>query len=154
MADDDTLLFKDELPEPSRSVAVNTSEQRDRWKILIVDDEADVHSVTTYMIKGMDYQGRGFEFFHAYSGHEAKHILSEHHDIAVILLDVVMETDDSGLQLVRYIREVLGNRTVRIVLRTANGRCNPVLMWRCTTGSLVPVVATASAGLVASTSYS
>lgn len=118
MADDDTLLFKDETPEPPGSVAGNTSEQRDRWKILIVDDEADVHSVTTYMIKGMDYQGRGFEFFHAYSGHEARQILSTHHDIAVILLDVVMETDDSGLQLVRYIREDLGNRTVRIVLRT------------------------------------
>ena len=45
------------------------------WKILIVDDEADVHSVTTYMIKGMHYLGREFQFFHAYSGREAQEIL-------------------------------------------------------------------------------
>lgn len=118
MTDDDDIFFKDETSELTTSQASDAAEQQDRWKILIVDDEVDVHNVTTYMIKGINYQGRGFEFLHAYSGQEAKQILSEHHDIAVIFLDVVMESEDSGLQLVRYIREVLGNRTVRIVLRT------------------------------------
>jgi len=118
MSDPDEILFKDEAPEPTRSSSSRGSANGAPWKILIVDDEADVHSVTTYMIKGMDYLGRRFTFFHAYSGREAREILAEHQDMAVILLDVVMETEDSGLQLVHYIREELNNHTVRIVLRT------------------------------------
>jgi response regulator RpfG family c-di-GMP phosphodiesterase len=117
MSDADAIVFKDE-PEPTRSPAAELSHPSEPWKILIVDDEADVHTVTTYMIKGMDYLGRQFQFFHAYSGMEARQILAEQQDLAVILLDVVMETEDSGLQLVQYIREELGNRSVRIVLRT------------------------------------
>ncbi|MDR2550219.1 MAG: DUF3369 domain-containing protein [Desulfobulbus sp.] len=118
MSDFDEILFKDEPPEPTRSPGHPTAIPDDPWKILIVDDEADVHSVTTYMIKGIDFLGRGFAFFHAYSGREAREIMSEHQDMAVILLDVVMETEDSGLRLVHYIREELNNHTVRIVLRT------------------------------------
>ena len=118
MSDSDEILFKDEAPEPTRSPVFNGAANGSPWKILIVDDEMDVHSVTTFMIKGMDYLGRKFDFLHAYSGHEAKGILAQHDDIAVILLDVVMETEDSGLQLVHFIREELQNRTVRIVLRT------------------------------------
>jgi len=117
MADPDDILFKDEPPEPTRSPSLR-GDANEPWKILIVDDEADVHSVTTYMIKGLDYLGRRFAFLHAYSGREARTLLREHQDIAVVLLDVVMETEDSGLQLVHYIREELDNRTVRIVLRT------------------------------------
>jgi len=118
MPDSDEILFKDELPEPTRSPGSSLSANGGPWKILIVDDESDVHNVTMYMIKGMEYLGRPLQFFHAYSGQEAKAILAQQQDIAVILLDVVMETEDSGLQLVRFIREELQNRTVRIVLRT------------------------------------
>ena len=49
---------------------------------------------------------------------EAKEYLAEHKDVAVVFLDVVMESDQAGLALVDYIRNVLGNRDVRIVLRT------------------------------------
>jgi response regulator RpfG family c-di-GMP phosphodiesterase len=118
MSDSNEILFKDEAPELTRIPDSSMCTAEEPWKILIVDDEADVHSVTTYMIKGMNYLGRRFEFFHAFSGREARKILTEQQDLAVILLDVVMETEDSGLQLVRYIREELNNRTVRIVLRT------------------------------------
>ncbi len=118
MSDSNEILFKDEAPPPIRNPDVGLAASGEPWKILIVDDEADVHSVTTYMIKGMNYLGRSFQFFHAYNGREARGILAEQQDIAVILLDVVMETEDSGLQLVHYIREELKNRTVRIVLRT------------------------------------
>ncbi|WP_028318149.1 DUF3369 domain-containing protein [Desulfobulbus elongatus] len=118
MTEPDEILFKNEPPEPTRSPASQAPVRGEPWKILIVDDEADVHSVTTYMIKGLDFLGRGFAFFHAYSGVEAREILREHQDMAVVLLDVVMETEDSGLRLVHYIREELNNHAVRIVLRT------------------------------------
>ena len=88
------------------------------WRILIVDDEPDVHEVTLVALKGIVLEGRNLEFIHAYSAGEARTRLVEYPDIAVILLDVVMETDDSGLQLVRYIRDDLCNQAIRIVLRT------------------------------------
>jgi response regulator RpfG family c-di-GMP phosphodiesterase len=114
MTDNDEILFKDE-EAPARKAE---AKEADPWKILIVDDEADVHSVTVYMLSGQSYRGRPFSFLHAYSGEEARIVLSGHPDVAVILLDVVMETDDSGLRLVRYIRDELRNMAVRIILRT------------------------------------
>ena len=115
---DDELLFADETPEASETATPQSEADSAPWKILIVDDEADVHSVTTFMLRGQRFMDRGFEFLHAYSGSQARELLAVHQDVAVILLDVVMETEDSGLRLVHYIREELGNRTVRIVLRT------------------------------------
>ena len=41
-----------------------------------------------------------------------------HPDVAAVLLDVIMETDDAGLDLVQFIRNTLKNETVRIILRT------------------------------------
>ncbi len=88
------------------------------WKVLIVDDEAEVHRVTRLVLSGFSYQDRPLQFLSAYSGGEARRVLAENQDIAVILLDVVMEELDSGLALVRYIRHELQNRFVRIILRT------------------------------------
>ncbi|WP_313034966.1 GGDEF/EAL domain-containing response regulator, partial [Massilia alkalitolerans] len=88
------------------------------WRILVVDDDADVHSTTTFALKNVEMQGRPLEFLHAYSAREARAILERQPDIAVVLLDVVMERPDAGLQLVRQIREELGMIEVRIILRT------------------------------------
>ena len=88
------------------------------WKILIVDDQEEVHQVTEMVLNDFIYEQRGIEFLRAYSTAEAKEILNQQDDIAVILLDVVMDEDDSGLKLVRYIRDDLENELVRIVLRT------------------------------------
>jgi signal transduction histidine kinase len=88
------------------------------WKLLIVDDEAQVHTVTTLALKDFTYDDRPLQFLHAYSGVEAKKMLAQHADIAVVLLDVVMETDHAGLDVVDYVRNELGNKLVRIVMRT------------------------------------
>jgi PAS domain S-box-containing protein len=53
-----------------------------------------------------------------HSGHEARRLLPKLDDIAIILLDVVMETDDAGLRLVHHIRDEMGWDETRIVLRT------------------------------------
>jgi signal transduction histidine kinase len=54
----------------------------------------------------------------ATSAAEAARILADDPAIPVVLLDVVMESADAGLKLVRHIRETLGNRHIRIILRT------------------------------------
>ncbi|MFA9216319.1 MAG: PAS domain-containing protein [Sphingomonadaceae bacterium] len=88
------------------------------WKVLIVDDDVDVHVVTKFSLSNACFQGRRLSFLHAYSGEEALTMLRNTPDIALILLDVIMETSDAGLQVARQIRDTLHNDLVRIVLRT------------------------------------
>lgn len=90
------------------------------WKVLIVDDEPEIHTVTKLVLGKEIILGRKLEFLDAMNGEEAKNILSKETDIALILLDVVMSTDKEGLELARWIREDLKNNFVRIVLRTGN----------------------------------
>jgi len=110
---DDELLFLEE--EPGKTVLPRRSKF---WKIMVVDDEEEVHNVTRLVLSNFEYRGRGLKFFSAYSAEEAKAVMKENPDIAIILLDVVMETDDAGLQFVKYLREELKNKFVRIILRT------------------------------------
>ncbi len=88
------------------------------WRILIVDDDVDVHVVTKFALSNTSFQGRRLSFLHAYSGLEALTILRETPDIAMVLLDVIMETPEAGLRVARQVREQLHNELVRIVLRT------------------------------------
>lgn len=88
------------------------------WKVLVVDDEPEVHAVTRLALHDFVFSDRPLQLISAYSAKEARTLLDEHADIAVILLDVVMETDHAGLDLVHHIREELGNSSVRIILRT------------------------------------
>jgi len=111
--DQDDLVFLDEPAAQATGGA-----QRSVWRVMIIDDDEDVHSTTTFALGSLDMQGRPLEFVHAYSAAQARELLKHEHDIAVILLDVVMEQDDAGLHLVRHIREVLKLSDVRIILRT------------------------------------
>jgi response regulator RpfG family c-di-GMP phosphodiesterase len=88
------------------------------WKVLIVDDEPEVHAVTRLVLGNFRFADRPLKFLNANSAAQAEALLREHSDIAVMLLDVVMETDRAGLDLVRQVRERMGNQFVRIILRT------------------------------------
>lgn len=88
------------------------------WKILIVDDEPEVHAVTRLSASDLIFDGKKVEFMSAMSGQQARSILTEHPDIAVVLIDVVMETEDAGLRLVDYIRQELDNQQIRLIIRT------------------------------------
>ena len=88
------------------------------WIILIVDDEPEVHDVTRLVLRNFRFAERPLQFLHAHDSATAEQILASNPDIAVMLLDVVMESDQAGLDLVRTVREKLGNHFVRIVLRT------------------------------------
>lgn len=88
------------------------------WKVLVVDDEEDIHKITRLVLKPLTFDNCSLDFIHAYSAKEAFSILKSTPDIAIVLLDVVMETDDAGLVLVERIREELNNKLIRIILRT------------------------------------
>ncbi len=109
----DDLLFLDD-PE----TLSDGPKDEERWKILVVDDERQVHEVTRLALKNFKFEDKPLEIISAYSGQEAQAILTQHPDTAVLLLDVVMETKYAGLDLVKHIRESLNNLFVRIILRT------------------------------------
>ena len=102
------LSFLDQTEEPSLPP----------WKIVIIDDEKDIHTITKMALKRFTLDDRGLCFLHAYSAEEGKKVLAEEKDVALVFLDVVMETDDAGLKLAKWMREELGNNFTRIVLRT------------------------------------
>lgn len=112
---EDEIIFLDE------HALENTSSIKSRnltWRIIIVDDDPDVHSATMFALGNLEIQHRSLEFLHAYSANQAREILAIETGIAVILLDVVMEKEDAGLALVNYIRKNLNLTDVRIILRT------------------------------------
>ncbi|ENM5815578.1 DUF3369 domain-containing protein [Vibrio mimicus] len=88
------------------------------WRVLLVDDDEQMHQITRLALTGFQFQNRPLELISVLSGHEAQKVMAEQSDIALALIDVVMETEHAGLDLVRYIRDVLQNRQVRLVLRT------------------------------------
>ena len=97
------------------------------WPVLIVDDDAEVHAVTRLCLHGFTFQSRPLEWLSAHSAAEGRAIMAARPDIALVLLDVVMETDHAGLELARHIRNDLHNRTIRIVLRTGQaGQAQPL----------------------------
>ena len=114
-AEDPDLFADDEEASAAGGVVVD---EQAPWRILIADDDVDVHVVTKFALSNANFQGRRLSFVHAYSAMEALNKLRDIPDIALVLLDVMMETSDAGLRLARQIRNELHNNLVRIVLRT------------------------------------
>jgi response regulator RpfG family c-di-GMP phosphodiesterase len=107
----DEILFAEDIEEEVR-------EYQGTWKVLIVDDEPEIHAVTKLALSDFVFQDKRLEFISAYNGKEAKQFFLDHKDIAVVLLDVVMETDDAGLEVAEFVRNEAMNHFTRIILRT------------------------------------
>lgn len=110
--DDSPLIFK------SGQSNKDSDESEQPWDVLIVDDDVDVHNVTHLVLDKLMFDNHNLNISSAYSATEAKEYLKKNPNISLILLDVVMEEEDAGLRLVKYIRDQLHNHLVRIILRT------------------------------------
>jgi signal transduction histidine kinase/DNA-binding NarL/FixJ family response regulator len=113
MSNDNDLLTLIEDDESALDVHHGTP-----WKVAVIDDDPAVHDGTRYALYDYVLNGQKLDILSAYSADEGRHLLRNHPDIAVVLLDVVMETDSAGLDLVGFIRNELKNETVRVILRT------------------------------------
>jgi len=109
---EDVLMFADE------SDAQLDVGKLEAWKVMIIDDEPAIHDVTKIALADFTFGERRIEFISVTSGKEAKQAILDHPDTAVMLLDVVMETDHAGLDVARYVRDEAENHSVRIILRT------------------------------------
>lgn len=117
--ENDELIFASENDEQNIfQPEYNLENTFNFWKVMIVDDEPEVHTITKLLLKNFSFEGHQIKFIHAFSGQEAQKVIEEHPDTALILLDVVMESDEAGLQFIKYVREVLKNDLVQVILRT------------------------------------
>ena len=113
MAEQDDVLH---LIDDTGAAPVDSSVRK--WKIAIIDDDRAVHEGTRFALSDYNLNGQTLEILSAYSAAEGRTLMRAHPDIAAVLLDVIMETDVAGLELVEYIRNEIRNETVRIILRT------------------------------------
>ena len=120
LPEDDELIFAPEDEPLSRAAP----EPLPPYPVLIVDDEPQVHTVTLLALSGVELDGRRLQIEHAYSGAEAR-AKCERTDWALIVLDVVMDTDDDGLRFVEWLRKERGNLLTRVVLRTGQPGAAP-----------------------------
>ncbi len=114
----DNLLFEEGVHAEKVKKGEKSPVSPVSWKIMIIDDDEAVHQVTRLVLEDLVFAGSPVELIHGYSGEDCEKLIEEHDDTAVLLLDVVMESDDAGLKVVKYIRNVLHNNFVRIILRT------------------------------------
>lgn len=98
-----------------------------RYKILIVDDDKVMHLITKLQLEELTFAECIIEIFTAYSAEEAKVILNNNKDIALAIIDVVMETSTAGLDLVNYIRNEQKNNLIRLVIRTSQVAAYPAI---------------------------
>ncbi|MDP4934056.1 MAG: SpoIIE family protein phosphatase [Salibacteraceae bacterium] len=121
---DTDSLFADEdintsdMQYAESALESEVSDSGECWKVLVVDDEKDIHLMTSLALESLNFKDKKIQFLNAYSAQQAKEILSKEENIALILLDVVMETTDAGLKLVEHIRQTMNMQNLRIVLRT------------------------------------
>jgi signal transduction histidine kinase len=111
MSTSQNLTFAKSSIEPSK-------DSLKPWRILIVDDDQEVHTMTKLSLHSFLYNDEKLEFISVYSAEEAKILLENDSNFALIILDIVMERQDAGLEVIEYIRKILNNSLIRIVIRT------------------------------------
>lgn len=117
---DDLLLVVDDVPAVEPEVSTRA------WHVLVVDDDDEIHETTRFALRGVRILDHPIRLLHARSAAEARQRVAETGDLAVALVDVVMESPDAGLRLVRELREA-GCHEMRIVLRTGQPGYAPEL---------------------------
>ena len=117
---EDALVWGDDSQEVEQAAAQHASGVRsvEPWTVLVVDDDESVHVITRLVLAGLTFRDRPIELLSAYTAENGIAVLRAHPEVALVLLDVVMETDDAGLRAVQQVREELNNVNVRVVLRT------------------------------------
>lgn len=96
----------------------NKTELEGSWNVLVVDDEEQVHEITRLAFNDFVYSRKNLNFISAFSGAQAISLLKENQNIHVVLLDIIMESDSAGLEVVEFIRNTLSNRLIRIIIRS------------------------------------
>ncbi len=98
--------------------ALNAQGANDVWQVLTIDALESVNDMTEKSLVLTYFLGKTLRVLKASSIQDAKRILEENADIAVILLDTVANTPDESLAFIHFVRTVRKNDRTRIILRT------------------------------------
>jgi len=109
----DELLFAHEGPEPVPDPAASIP-----WKVAVVDDDESVRAITRIVLSPLRFDDRPLELLEATSADEGIALFAAHGDIALGLVDMVMEEPTAGLRVIDAVRNAQGNHKVRLVIRT------------------------------------
>ena len=109
------FLFNDETADTS---SLGTNDNAVPWQVLVVDDDESIHQITSLVLNNFEFEQRPLQLLHAKSAREAQQLIEQHPDIALAIIDVVMETQHAGLELVKTIRQHIKNQRMRLILRT------------------------------------
>ena len=120
LIDRKTLVTKSLVAKAELQAEDHLQTKQTPWKILIADDDKEIHSVTYCILQEFKFDGRPLELYSAFSTNEVKEWINKHDDAALILLDIMMETKHAGFDLAKYIRDKLGNKMTRIIFRTGS----------------------------------
>lgn len=120
MAGDDMVFADETAPEGNGGTAP-------AWHVLLVDDEPDMHAITTLTLSGLRWAGRDVEFQSAYTVAEAEQALRER-DFALMLVDVQIEAIDAAEHLIHFARQELGDRAIRMIVRSGTPDYDPPWM--------------------------
>ena len=112
------FLFSNQTESGLNQEPPELDTRQSSWKIMVIDDDEAVHQVTRMVLEDFEYNHQGLSIIHGYSAEDARRLLAEHPDTAILMLDVVMESDHAGLELIPHIRKELNLTRMRIVLRT------------------------------------
>jgi response regulator RpfG family c-di-GMP phosphodiesterase len=116
------FLFKEEASE---STSIEKANKAKVWRVLVIDDDESVHQVTRLVLSDAIIENRALDIVSAYSSKQAREILLEDDNFCMAFVDVVMETDHAGLELVEWIRNILKNQAIRLILRTGQAGSAP-----------------------------
>jgi len=118
-------LFKTKSEVSVDNDSINKAIRLSPWKIAIIDDEIGIHDVTKFALGHFEFDGKKLAFYSSFTAKEGFALLRDEPDIALAFIDVVMENDHAGLDLVERIRNELNNHSTRIILRTGQPGCAP-----------------------------
>ncbi|MFT6153574.1 MAG: signal transduction histidine kinase [Crocinitomicaceae bacterium] len=124
MSANNELLFGEE-PDNSSLVKLPDRQDGKEYLVLVVDDDEYVHQLTKMVLRGFSFEGAPIRLVSAMSAKEAMDYLITHSNVAAALVDVVMETDHAGLDLVNYVRNECNNNEIRLIVRTGQPGAAP-----------------------------
>lgn len=118
LTNDSDFLFSNQIESGHNQEPPELGTNQPGWKLMVIDDDEAVHQVTRMVLEDFKFENQGLSIIHGYSAEDARRLLAEHPDTAILMLDVVMETDHAGLELIPRIRKEPDLKRMRIVLRT------------------------------------
>ena len=87
------------------------------WPVLIIDDDDSILQITRLVLSRVTVNGRPVKLVFATSSEQAR-ALCRNMEFAVIVVDVVMETDRAGLDFVTWLRAQPFGKRPQVVIRT------------------------------------